>query len=112
MYLYVSQFNVDYIINIIMHIIIIPSTSMRNLYLLFLQRHFVLSHRSSQLLLIVQNGSHYNLYTSDTTGIYYTLSLENVAVLEVPDVGFYFDIEIVSNASIMYKEYNLMQLKI
>ena len=84
---------------------------MRNLiFILLLQEQFVPFYRPSQILLVVFNGSHFNLYTSDTTGTYYMLSLENIAVLEIPNVGYYGDLEIVSYAKlVLNKIYNLVQ---
>ena len=38
------------------------------------------SYRSSQGLVIVEHLRQYNLYLSDETGVYYSLSLDNVVV--------------------------------
>lgn len=47
--------------------------------------YFVTSHRSSQALVIIEHENAYNLYLSDETGIYYSLSLEDI-VVEVNDI--------------------------
>ena len=58
-----------------------------------LQRYFVASHRSSQALVIIEHENTYNLYLSDETGVYYSLSLENLAVKATSSV----DLIVVSN---------------
>ena len=64
-----------------------------------LQQYFITSHRSSQVLVIIEHENIYNLYLSDETGIYYSLSLEDI-VVEVNDIqlqDFTVDLRIVSN---------------
>ena len=56
------------------------------------------SHRSSQSLVIVEHGSFFNLYLSDETGTYYSLSLKDI-VVDIHDLFTYdfdIDLEIVS----------------
>ena len=48
------------------------------------------SYRPSQALIIIEHETHYNLYLSDETGTYYSLSLQDLAV------GKGIDFEIVS----------------
>jgi len=38
------------------------------------------SYRSSQGLVIVEHSRQYNLYLSDETGVYYSLSLDNIVI--------------------------------
>ena len=52
------------------------------------------SYRPSQALIIIKHESHYNLYLSDETGTYYSLSLQDLAVGE--GIDFEIDFEIVS----------------
>ena len=56
-----------------------------------LQFYFVGSYRPSQALIIIEHVTHYNLYLSDETGTYYSLSLQDLAV------GEGIDFEIVSD---------------
>ena len=51
------------------------------------------THRSSQALFIVEHNTHYSLYLSDETGIYFTLSLEDIVV---DDSKSAVDLQIVS----------------
>ena len=46
------------------------------------------SYRPSQALIIIEHETHYNLYLSDKTGTYYSLSLQDLAV----DEGIDFEI--------------------
>ena len=58
------------------------------------QNYYVGSYRSAQAIVVVEHSSGLNnVYLSDDSGIYYTLSLDNV-VLD-PDQGL--DFELVSN---------------
>ena len=60
------------------------------------------THRSSQVLFIIEHDSHYSLYLSDETGIYFTLSLEDIVV---DDSKSAVDLQIVSyfnNDCVMY----------
>ena len=64
-----------------------------------MQSYYVGSHRGSQSLIIVDHDTHFNLYLSDETGTYYSLSLEDL-VVQIYDLsaGFFaIDLEIVSN---------------
>ena len=63
----------------------------------YLQGYLYGSHRSSQSLVIVRHDSGYNLYLSDVTGTYYTLSLEDLV-----GVNFRVDLRIVRNKLIMF----------
>ena len=38
------------------------------------------THRSSQAIFIIDHHTHYSLYLSDETGVYFTLSLEDIVV--------------------------------
>jgi len=60
-----------------------------------LQDYFLGAHRSSQALVIVEHGNVYNLYLSDETGTYYSLSLEDLVVEDNK-----IDLEIVSSCFI------------
>jgi len=51
------------------------------------------SYRSSQALVIVEHSQQYNLYLSDETGVYYSLSLDNVVI---DDDSGAIDVELVS----------------
>ena len=51
------------------------------------------TNRSSQALFIVEHDAHYSLYLSDETGIYFTLSLEDIVV---DDSKSAVDLQIVS----------------
>ena len=70
-----------------------------NIAIITLQEYFVTSHRSSQALVIIEHENVYNLYLSDETGIYYSLSLEDI-VVKVNDIqlqDYTVDLKIVSN---------------
>ena len=54
------------------------------------------SYRPSQALIIIEHETHYNLYLSDETGTYYSLSLQDLAV------GEGIDFEIVSGFIIAF----------
>ena len=57
------------------------------------------SHRSSQALVIIEHENVYNLYLSDETGIYYSLSLEDIMV-EVKNIqlqDYTVDLELAFN---------------
>lgn len=71
-----------------------------------MQSYIVGSHRGSQSLLIVDHDTHFNLYLSDETGTYYSLSLEDLVVeIYNPSAGFFaVDLEIVSNCISIYVE--------
>ena len=59
------------------------------------------SHRSSQALVIIEHKNHYSLYLSDETGIYFTVSLEDI-VVKVNDIelqDFTVDLQIVSSCA-------------
>lgn len=63
------------------------------------------SHRSSQALVIIEHENHYSLYLSDETGIYFTLSLEDI-VVKVNDIelqDFAVDLQIVSSCVYIQK---------
>ena len=62
-------------------------------YTYCLQAYIYGSHRSSQSLVIVKHDSAYNLYLSDVTGTYYTLSLEDLV-----GENFRVDLNIVRNS--------------
>ena len=62
------------------------------LYTYYLQAYIYGSYRSAQSLVIVKHDSAYNLYLSDQTGIYYTLSLEDLV-----GQNFRVDLRIVRN---------------
>ena len=56
------------------------------------------SHRSSQSVIIVEHDLLFNLYLSDETGTYYSLSLEDI-VVDIHDLvvsNFDIDLEVVS----------------
>ena len=57
------------------------------------------SHRSSQALVIIEHENINNLYLSDETGIYYSLSLENLAVRvnDIQHKDYSVDLVIVSS---------------
>lgn len=38
------------------------------------------SYRSSQAIVIIEHAQRYSLYMSDETGVYYSLSLDNIVV--------------------------------
>ena len=63
-----------------------------------LQFYFVTSHRSSQVMFLIDHNSHYSIYLSDETGIYFTLSLED---LVVDDSIHAIDLQVVSYINIM-----------
>ena len=63
-----------------------------------LQFYFVTSHRSSQVMFMIDHDSHYSIYLSDETGIYFTLSLED---LVVDDSRRTIDLQIVSCINIV-----------
>ena len=65
-----------------------------------LQHYYVGSYRTSQALVIIEHDTHHNLYLSDETGTYYSLSLEDLAV------GEGIDLEIVSNLITVCTEHN------
>ena len=65
-----------------------------------IQSYFVGSHRGSQSLIIVDHNTHFNLYLSDETGTYYSLSLQDlVAQIYDSSTGYFvIDLEIVSTS--------------
>ena len=65
-----------------------------------IQSYFVGTHRGSQSLIIVDHNTHFNLYLSDETGTYYSLSLQDLVVQIYDSSTGYFviDLEIVSTS--------------
>jgi len=68
---------------------------------LLFQHYYVGSYRSAQAIVVVEHNSGVNnVYLSDDSAEYYTLSLDSVWL--VPDQergGFYLDFELVSDSS-------------
>jgi len=63
------------------------------------QNYYVFSYRSAQAVVIVEHSSGVNnLYMSDETGTFYSLSLDDVAIN-----NGYVDLELVSAESTMYR---------
>ena len=56
------------------------------------QFYYVGTYRPSQALIIVEHETYYNLYLSDETGTYYSLSLQDLAVDDRVDLEIVSDL--------------------